>query len=79
MKLFYAFYEAFVLSPVITSTSHENTIEIPLTSKKSRQAKYCLVDAWSWAFLFKGETSFSSRFFFTIPVVSTQIYKPTKY
>ena len=44
MKL-YAFYKAFVLSPVLTSFSHENTIEIPLTSKKSRQAKFCLVGA----------------------------------
>ena len=47
MKLFYAFYKALVLSPALTSISHENTIEIPLTSKKSRLAKFCLVDACS--------------------------------
>ena len=47
------FYKAFVikpfqiLSPVLISISSENIIEIPLTSKKRRQAKSCLVDAWS--------------------------------
>ena len=53
-KLFYkAFYKAFVikpfqiLSPVFTSISRENIIEIPLNSKKRRQAKFCMVDAWS--------------------------------
>ena len=34
-------------SPVSTSISRENIIEIPLTSKKRRQAKLCLIGAWS--------------------------------
>ena len=34
MELFYAFYKAFILSPVLASISLENKIEIPLTSKK---------------------------------------------
>ena len=29
--------------------------------------KFCKVDAWSWALLFMGETSFSSRFSLTFP------------
>ena len=79
------FYKAFVikpfqiLCPVLTSISRENIIEIPLTSKKRQQAKFCLVDAWSKAFLFTGEISFSSRFFFSNPEIYTQIPKPTKY
>ena len=36
-----------ILSPILTSISSENIIEIPLTSKKRRQAKFYLVDAWS--------------------------------
>ena len=47
--------------------------------KKCRQAKFYLVDAWSEALLFTGETSFASRFFFNIPKISAQIQKPTKY
>ena len=43
--------------------SHENTIEIPLTSKKRRQANFCLADARS---LFVVETSFLSRFSLTV-------------
>ena len=66
-------------SPILTSISRENVIETPLTSKKRRQAKFCLVDAWSQALLFTGETSFSSRFFFNNPEISAQIQKPTKY
>ena len=31
------------LSCVLISISHENTIDIPLTSKNCRQAKFCLV------------------------------------
>ena len=73
IKLLSSFYEAFIkhlrsfaklikpfqiLFPVLTSTSHENTIEIPLTSKKRRQAKLCLVDAWSQSVFFTGETIF---------------------
>ena len=53
-KAFYKlFYKAFaikpfqILSPVLTSIYCENIIEIPLTSKKRRQAKFCMVDAWS--------------------------------
>ena len=53
-KAFYKlFYKAFaikpfqILSPVLTSISRENIIEIPLTSKKRRQAKFWMVDAWS--------------------------------
>ena len=59
--------------------SHENTIEGSLTSKKCRPAKFCKVDAWSQALLFTGETSFSSRFFFNIPEISSQIQKTTKH
>ena len=59
--------------------SHENTIEGSLTSKKCRLAKFCKVDAWSQALLFTGETSFSSRFFFNIPEISSQIQKATKH
>ena len=36
-----------ILAPVLTSISRENIIETPLTSKKRRQAKFCLVDPWS--------------------------------
>ena len=68
-----------ILSPVLISISHENTVETLLTSKKCRLAKFCKVDAWSKALLFTGETSFSSQFFFNIPETSTQIQKPTKY
>ena len=85
-KSFYnAFYKASLIKPfpilslVLISISHENTIETSLTSKKCRLAKFCKVDAWSKALLFTGETSFSSRFFFNIPETSTQIQKPTKY
>ena len=56
-----------IFSPVSTSLSHEITIETPLTSKKCRQAKFCLIDAWSKALFFTGETSFSSRFSLTFP------------
>ena len=86
LKSFYnAFYKAFVikpfpiLSPVLTSISHENTIETSLTSKKCHPAKFCKVDAWSKALLFTGETGFPSRFFFNIAETSAQIQKPTKY
>ena len=47
------FYKAFLFKPfkilfrVLTSISHENAIEMPLASKKSRLAKFYLVDAWS--------------------------------
>ena len=47
------FYEAFLFKPfkilfrVLTSISHENAIEMLLASKKSRLAKFYLVDAWS--------------------------------
>ena len=64
-----------ILSPVLISISHENTIETSLTSKKSRLAKFCKEDAWSKALLFTGETSFTSRFFFNISETSTQIQK----
>ena len=53
MNFYKAFYKAFVikpfqiLSPVLKSISRENIIEIPLTSQKRRQTKFCLVDAWS--------------------------------
>ena len=65
--------------PVSTSIAHENIIEIPLTSRKRRQAKFYLVHAWSQAPLFTGEASFPSRFFFNNPKISTQTQKPTKY
>ena len=35
-----------ILSPVLMTISHENTIETSLTSKKCRLAKFCKVDAW---------------------------------
>ena len=86
LKSFYnTFYKAFlikpfpILSPVLISIPHENTIETSLTSEKCRQAKFCKVDAWSKALLFTGGTSFSSRFFCNIRETSTQIQKPTKY
>ena len=34
-------------SPVLTTISRENIIETQLTLKKRRQAKFCLVGAWS--------------------------------
>ena len=83
--IYNAFYKApaikpfQILSPVLTSISHENTIETSLTSKKCRLAKFCKVDAWSQVLLFTGETSFSSQFFLNIPTISAQIQKPTKY
>ena len=40
-----------VLSPILTSISRENIIEIPLTLKKHCQAKFCLVDAWNYGCL----------------------------
>ena len=54
-------YEAFVikpfkiLSPVLISISHENTIVTSLTAKKCHLAKFCKVDTWSQAPLFTGE------------------------
>ena len=54
-------YEAFVikpfkiLSPVLISISHENTIVTSLTATKCHLAKFCKVDAWSQALLFTGE------------------------
>ena len=68
-----------ILSPVFISISHENTIEIPLTSKKCRLAKFFKEDAWSQALHFTGEKSFSSRFFFNILETSAQIEKLAKY
>ena len=68
-----------MLSPVLTSIFSENIVEILLASKKHRQAKFCLVDGWSLALLFMGETGFSSRFFFNNPKISAQIHKLTKY
>ena len=53
-----------------------NIIEIPLTSKKRRQTKFCLVDEWSQALLFTGEKSFSCPFFYDNPEISAQIQKP---
>ena len=54
LKSFYkAFYKAFVINlfgytlPHFNIIYRENIIEIPLTSEKHRQAKFCLVDAWS--------------------------------
>ena len=50
------FYKAFLFKPfkilflntrVLTSISHENAIEMPLASKKSRLAKFYFVDEWS--------------------------------
>ena len=43
-----------ILSSVLIFTSHENTIQTSLTSKKSRLAKFCKVEAWSQALLFTG-------------------------
>ena len=68
-----------MLSPVLTSIFSENIVESLLASKKHRQAKFCLVDAWSLALLFTGETSFSSRIFFNNPEIFAQIHKLTKY
>ena len=85
LQCFYkVFYKAFVnkpfqiLSLVLISISHENTIETSLSLKKCHLAKFCKIDAWSQALLFTGETSFFSRFFFNIPEISAQIQKPTK-
>ena len=64
---------------ILTSISHENTIEIPFNSKKHRQAKLCLVVAWIQMLLFTGETSFSSGFFFDTPKISAQNQKLIKY
>ena len=54
MNFYKAFYKAFVIKPfqiysppILTFISRENIIEIPLTSEKRRQAKFCSVDAWS--------------------------------
>ena len=64
---------------ILTSISHENTIEIPFNSKKHRQAKLCLVVAWIQMLLFTGETSFSSGFFFDTSKISAQNQKLIKY
>ena len=50
-----------ILSPVLRSISHENTIKISLRSKKCNIAKFCKVDAWSQALLFMGETNFRAN------------------
>ena len=42
MKLFYAFYKAFILSPVLTSISDENTIQISLTFVEKPPGKILL-------------------------------------
>ena len=68
-----------IFSPVSTSLSHEIIIETPLTSKKCRKAKFCLIDAWNKSLLFTGDTSFFSRFFNNISEISTNIKKPAKY
>ena len=54
LKSFYkAFYKTFVINlfgytlPHFNIIYRENIIEIALTSEKHRQAKFCLVDAWS--------------------------------
>ena len=41
-----------MLYPVLISVPHKNTIQIPLTSKRRRHKKFCLVDARSQALLF---------------------------
>ena len=49
-KLFYkAFYKAFRIKPfqMHSLAPVSISVEIPLTSKKRRQAKFCLVDACS--------------------------------
>ena len=86
MLIFFQFFylefspeESVILFTILISISHENTIDIPLPSKKRRQAKFCLVDVWRQVFLFTGETSFSIHFFFNIPGISVQIQKPTKF
>ena len=68
-----------MLSPVPTSISGQNKIEILLTSKKRRQPKFCLVDTWSSALFYTGETSFSGRFCFNNSEISAQIQKPIKH
>ena len=74
MKLYKSFYKAFVfksfqiLSPVLISISHENTIEIPLTSEKRHQAKFCLVHARSQALLFTGKQVFLVGFSLRFPI-----------
>ena len=77
-NLLLANYLISVTAPLI-SISHENTTETSLTSKKCRLAKFCKVDARRNVLLFTGEQSFSSRFFFNIPVISAKIQIPTKY
>ena len=62
-----------IFCPVLTSLSHENTIETSLTSINCCPAKFCKVDGQSQALDFTGETSFSSRFFFNISKISTSI------
>ena len=74
MKLFYAFYKAFILSPVLASISHENTKEIPLTSKKKKPpGKILLGRCVELGTSFHGRNKFFSRFFFNIPEIPTQI------
>ena len=42
-----AFIKLFILSSALPFISRESIIDIPLNSKKRRQAKFCLVDEWS--------------------------------
>ena len=53
-----------ILSPVLISVSHGNTIETSLRSKKCHLAKFCKLDACSQGLLFTIKTNFSSLFFF---------------
>ena len=51
-----------IVSPILTSISHENAAGIPLTSKKYHLAKFCKVYTWNQELLFTGKTSFSLTF-----------------
>ena len=83
MLLLCFFLEAAIMQgltkPTCTSQKSSWNVQKGIKTTLGRWAKFCLVDAWSWALFFTGEASFSSRFFFNNFFISVQIQKPTKY
>ena len=67
-----------IISPVLISISHGNTIETSLTSRKCRLAKFCKLDAWSQGILFTEKEIFLVDFSL-IPEIFAHIQNPTKY
>ena len=67
------FYKAFVikpfhiLSPILRSISHKNTIDTSLTSKKCHLAKFCKVDAGFKRLFLREKQVFLVGFTLTFP------------